>query len=193
MRASLSVDRGIADEFSTQAEHKGKTLYAFANEWIEVASKISAEGGTAQDVLGHWRVCSILKQVEIITLPADFVEELISKLYATEKENLLNMFAKLGEDLVGLMKMVAPDIEQLGDLAIHFAEIIPTKKIDIRRTDGNSLEVNVIGAGRMIETTECSFEFIKAILNGYGYSVASQELHVGTIMIKCSKRNLRIS
>ena len=46
-RSSISVDTNISDEFSLQAERAGKTLYTFANEWLQAASKISAEGGTA--------------------------------------------------------------------------------------------------------------------------------------------------
>ena len=187
-RASVSVDRNVSDEFSVQAERSGKTLYSFTNEWLDTDAKISAEGGSAKEVLGHWRICSILRQVDIITLPADFMEELISKLYVTEKANLFKMFSDLGANLVGLMKMVAPDIEQLGVLGRDFTDVIPAKKIEIVRHDGNTISVNIIGAGRRIETTECSFEFIKAILNGYGYNVSSHELSVGTIGIRGTKR-----
>lgn len=187
-RISLSVDRDIGNEFSTQAERAGKTLYTFANEWLDTASKISAEGGTAKEALENWRIFSVLRDVEIITLPADFVEKLIARLYAAEKENLFKMFSDLGASLVGVMKMVAPDVEQLAVLAKDFAGIIPTKRIDIVKSDTNSVQVNIIGAGRRTETTECSFEFVKALLNGYGYTVSSQELGVGTIRARATKR-----
>ena len=191
-RASLSVDRKLADEFSIQAERSGKTLYSFANEWITTAAKVTAEGGSAEDVLAHWRVCTVLRQVDIITFPADFVESLILKLYSTEKANLFKMFSDLGAGLVGLMKMVAPEIDQLASLGRDFEDIIPTKKIEILRQDTNSIVVNIVGAGRRIETTECSFEFIKAVLNGYGYTVSSQSIGIGTIMIRCTKRGLTV-
>lgn len=189
-RASLSVERDVADEFSLQAERKGKTLYTFANEWLQAASKISAEGGTAKDVLDHWRVLAILSDVEVITLPAEFVERLIAQLYAVEKENLFKIFNKLGSDLVNFMKMVAPDVEQLAVLAKEFAAIIPTKRIDIQKTDDSTVTVNIVGAGRHLETTECSFEFVKGIINGYGYNISSQEIGVGTIRIQARRRGL---
>jgi hypothetical protein len=189
-RGSLSVEKNVVDEFSVQAERQGKTLYAFANEWLDVASKITAEGGGAKEILGHWRVWSVLKQVDVITLPADFVEDLISKLYAADKTTLLKTFSSLGENLVGLTKMAAPEIEQLSVLARELADVIPTKKIEIIKADSNSVTVSIVGAGRRTETTECSFEFVKALLNGYGYSVSSQELGVGTIRIRATKRGL---
>ena len=84
------------------------------------------------------------------------------------------------------MKMAAPDVGQLAVLAKEFAQIIPTKRIDIR-TDGNTVDVDIVGAGRRIETTECSFEFVKAILIGYGYRITSQDVGIGVIRIKGTK------
>jgi hypothetical protein len=188
-RNSLSVESSVADEFSIQAERAGKTLYTFANEWLQAAAKISAEGGTASDVVGNWRIFSVLKQVDVITLPADFVEELIANLYAVEKEKLFKTYSKLGSDLVPLLKMAAPDLGQLTGLAKEFAQIIPTKRIDIR-PDGNSVIVDIVGAGRRIETTECSFEFVKAILIGYGYKITSQDLGIGVIRIRGTKAGM---
>ena len=185
-RSSISVETNISDEFSLQAERAGKTLYTFANEWLEAASKISAEGGTAEEIVGNWRIFSVLKQVDVITLPADFIEELISHLYSSDKENLLRTFGKLGSDLVSFMKMAAPDIGQLTVLAREFAGIIPTKRIDIR-TEGNGIQVDVVGAGRRIETTECSFEFVKSILIGYGYRITSREVGIGVIRVHGTK------
>lgn len=187
-RASLSADRGVANEFSSQAEHTGKTLYYFTSEWLDAASKISAEGGNAKRVLRQWRIWSILRQVDVITLPADFVEELISKLYPTEKDNLFAAFSELGANLAGLLKMVAPEIGRLSVLGRDFADVIAAKKVEILKSGDNSVIVNIVGAGKRIETTECSFEFVKAVLNGYGYSVSSRELGIGTIRIRAKKR-----
>jgi hypothetical protein len=188
-RSSLSVESGVADDFSLQAERSGKTLYAFANEWLDAASKISAQGGNAKEIVGYWQILAVLKQVDIITLPADFVEDLISSVYQKEKEHLFKTFSDLGANLVGLMKMVAPDMEKLAELAREFAVVIPTKRIEILRPDGNAIQVNIIGAGRRIETTECSFEFVKSIVLGYGYNITSQEIGVGVIRIRATKRS----
>ena len=185
-RSSISVDTNISEEFSLQAERAGKTLYTFANEWLNAASRISAERGTAGELVGNWRVFSVLKQVDVITLPADFVEELITSLYALEKENLFKKFGKLGSDLVSFMKMAAPDMSQLTVLARQFAEIIPIKRMDIK-TGGSAIEIDVVGAGRRIETTECSLEFVKAILIGYGYRITSQEMGIGVLRIRGTK------
>ena len=126
------------------------------------------------------------KYADVITLPAAFFEELNDNLYAAGKAKLFRTFNKLGLDLVTLMEMAAPDVGQLALLANQFAQVIPTKKISIK-TEGNFILVDIIGAGRRIETTECSFEFVKAILLGYGYRIASQDIGVGIIRIRGTK------
>jgi hypothetical protein len=36
-------------------------------------------------------------------------------------------------------------------------------------------------------TTQCSSEFLKAIVLGYGYTVKKEELHLGTIRLTAEK------
>jgi hypothetical protein len=185
-RTSLSVPRDVGDQFTAQADRAGKILYSFASEWLDAASKISARGGTAKGTLELWNLCSMLRDAEVIPLPADFVEGLISDLYAVDKESVRERFHKMGSGLVSLLKIAAPNVEELALLAKEFAGFIPAKRIEIKRTGNKSLMVNVVGAGRRFETTECSFEFVRAVLKGYGYSVVSQDLGIGTIRIQCA-------
>jgi hypothetical protein len=187
-RVSISVDRDVGEGFALQAGHAGNTLYAFANQWLATASKISAEGGTAHRTIDEWKVCSVFRDVEVIPLPADFVEEMVEGLCYADREKALRTFKALGENLVSLMKIYAPDIDQLAALAKGFAGIAPLKRLDIERVDGDSIVLSAIGAGRKFEVTECAFEFVKSILNGYGYAVTAFELGVGTIKVEAKPR-----
>ena len=92
-RTNLSVDRKVFDEFSAQAARKNMTLYAFANQSLLTIANIAAEGGDPSQVYPIWKVLSILKQVDVITLPSDFVEQMIEKL--SEKVDTLRK--ELGE------------------------------------------------------------------------------------------------
>jgi hypothetical protein len=188
-RANVSVDKTIFDHFAAQAALEGKTLYALTNEWLDAAVKISAEGGNSRDVSRVWRSTAALRQVDVIVLPSDFVDEMIAKLYATDRAGLMAAFSALGTNLVGIFKIATHDIDGLSDLAKDFTIFIPIKRFEINKNDGNSVEVSIVGAGKKIESTECSFEFIKALLRGYGYDVTSNELSVGTIRLKATKRS----
>jgi hypothetical protein len=188
-RTNLSIDRKIFDEFSAQAQRKNMTLFAFANESLSAISKISAEGGSPSEMYQIWHVLTILRQVDIITLPSDFVEELIDELYAADKEATLARFRELGASLVGLLKMATEDLTGLSDLAHDFGFIIPIKHFSLVPKKDGTVEVDVVGAGKGIETTVCSAEFLKAILNGYGYDVVKEEIHAGAIRLWAQARN----
>jgi hypothetical protein len=188
-RTNLSVDRRVFDEFSSQAQRKNMTLFAFANESLSAISKISAEGGSPSEMYRIWRILSILRQVDVITLPSDFVEELIERLYQTNKEATLGKFRELGASVVGLLKMVTEDLAGLSDLAQDFGFIIPIKRFSTTTNKDGTVEIDVVGAGKGLETTLCSAEFIKAILNGYGYDVTKEETHAGAIRLWARRRS----
>ena len=186
-RSSLSVDSGVADEFSLQAERAGKTLYAFANESLSAITKISQEGGNPEEFYKIWRVLSILRQVDVITLPSDFVDDLIERLYKVDSAGTKAKFKELGSSLVGLLRMAAENIEDLAPLAKDFGFIIPIKRFALTLPKPGLVQVDVVGAGKAIETTQCSAEFLKAILEGYGYAIIKEELHPGTIRLVAEK------
>jgi hypothetical protein len=187
-RVSISVDRDIGEEFSLQAGRTGKTLYTFANEWLATAAKIASEGGTSEATMDEWKVCSMFKDEEVVPLPADFVEELVEGLCEVDREKAVRTFGILGDRLVSLLKIHASDVEQLADLAKGFARIASLKRLDLEKINGDSIVLSVVGAGRKFEVTECAFEFVKSILNGYGYAITSHELGVGTIRVEARRR-----
>lgn len=188
-RSNLSVDSGVFEDFSFQTRRQNKTLFAFANETLASVCKICNEGGTVAELYPMWRSVSILKQMDVMTLPADFLDSLIEKLYAADKEGLLKMFWDLGANLVGMLKIAAEDIEVLEGLAKDLSLLLPIKKLKITHLENGEIEIGIAGAGKKIESTECSAEFIKAVLYGYGYAMASQEVGPGTIRMVARKRH----
>jgi len=186
-RTNLSVDKQVFEEFAAEAERRNMTLFAFANESLSAITKISQEGGKPEEFYKIWRVLSILRQVDVITLPSDFVEDLIEKLYKSDASATKARFRDLGSSLVGLLKMAAENLEDLSPLAKDFSFFIPIKHFSLARLKTGLTEVDVVGAGKALETTECSAEFLKSIITGYGYAVTREELHPGTIRLLIEK------
>ncbi len=189
-RANISLDKVVFDEFASQAALEGKTLYAFTNEWLGAAAKISAVGGKAKDVFELWQTTAVLRQLDTLVLPSEFVDGVVGELYARDKAAILTAFSNLGVELVGILKIAAGTIEGLSELAKEFTLLTPIKKFEVKKKNGSSIEITIVGAGKRIESTECSFEFLKAVLNGYGYDISSHELHVGTITVTATKRGV---
>jgi hypothetical protein len=187
-RTNISVDDAVFNQFSQEAERQNKTLFAFANETLSAVSKISSEGGSPSQLYPLWRSLSVLKQIDVITLPSDFVDDLIEKIYTLDKDDALKMFRDLGSSVVGLLRIAADDLDSLASLAKDFTLMIPVKQFKVVKEVGKeqAVKVDIVGAGRKISSTECTFEFIKAILHGYGYSVTRHEIGVGTLRIWAS-------
>ena len=187
VRTNLSIDKAVFEEFAAEADRRKMTLFAFANESLAAITKISQEGGNPDEFYKIWRVLSILRQVDVITLPSDFVDDLIERLYRVDSAATRAKFRELGSSLVGLLKMAAENIEDLGPLAKDFGFIIPIKHFALTEPKPGIVHVDVVGAGKPLETTKCSSEFLKAIIEGYGYAVIKEELHPGTIRLVAEK------
>jgi len=183
-RTSMYVDDDVFEEVSLQARKQGRTLYAFMNETLSVMAKICEGGGNPSELLEMWRLTSTLKMLEVITLPSDFVDDMIVELYHTDKEALLRKASELGSRLVEPLQIIAGDLDSLSELAKDLKLIMPIKELRVvNDANKGSVEIAVLGAGRRFESTECCSSFLNAILSGYGYSVVRQEIGLGTIRI----------
>lgn len=130
-----------------------------------------------------------MKHLNAIALPSDFVDTMIANQYATDKEVLLSMFRDLGARMVVVLKFAAGDLVQLSRLADDFVGLLPLNQFKITPLQGGeALEIQVIGAGRRIESTEASFEFLRSIIEGYGWTITKHEISVGTIKMWAAQR-----
>jgi len=189
-RTNISVDQKIFDAFSVEAARQNKTLFAFANESLSVVTKVASEGGSPSDLYSMWRSVTLLKQFDVITLPADFVDDVTAELYASHKEATLKRFSEIGSRFVTVLKIFAPELSDLTAVEKDFRGLLPIKQLAIKDQGKGSFEIDVVGAGRRIESTECAREFLIAIVRGYGYTVTRQETNIGTIRLWATSRGL---
>ena len=186
-RTSISIDEQVFEKFSAQAMWQLKTIFALANESLDTISKVGSEGGSPADLYALWKSVAILKQVDVIALPSDFVDSMVAELYSENRAKLLKMFYDLGSSLVMQLKMFASNLTELTSTAKNLARLMPLKRLTVKDL-GGVLEVDIAGAGRKRESTECTFEFVKAILDGYGYTVTKHEMSVGALRIWVARK-----
>ncbi len=187
VRANLAIDKEVFEEFADEADRRKMTLFAFANVSVSTITKVSREGGNPDELYRLWRIASILRQVEVVTVPSELFERLIKRFYRSDSAFLHERFRELGSSLVGLLKMAAEDVEDLEPLAKDLSLFVPIKHFSITSVKDGLLQVDVVGTGKGHETTECAAEFLKAIVVGYGYLIISEELHTGTIRLIAQK------
>jgi len=182
-RTNISIDRKVFEEFSAQADRRNTTLYALANQSLSVISKISAEGGDPDSLYQVWRVLSIMKEVDAVIFPSDIIEELVTRLYRDDKKQLLTRFSDIGTSMVALLKLTAEDLQGLISLVKGLITFMPIKHMEVLSLQNGGIKVILVGAGKGIETTECSSEFLKSVLRGYGYEISKEEIHPGIIQM----------
>ena len=175
-------------EIASTAKSEEKTIKAFVNEWLLVAAKLSKQGWDSTKLQSLCDSFTLMKEMNAITLPSDFVDELIAREYKADKQGLFQMFRDMGTQVADVVKIDAPSIHELARVASEFLSLIPLKIFRISTDDEeNNVEVVVAGAGKRIESTECAFEMLEAFLNSYGFSVTNRQINVGTLRVQASR------
>ncbi|MBI2183874.1 MAG: hypothetical protein HYU39_02825 [Thaumarchaeota archaeon] len=159
------------------------TLYAMANVCLEAVLNVLEQGSSVEELAMVLNTHRILRQVDAIILPADLVDHLISRLMFFEKQPTLEQFRQLGFTLANLLRIRSPKLTELSDVATDFLVMVPLKRIEIKEAEGG-VEVNVVGAGRRMESTECTLSLLEGLLAGYGYRVLEKNVTVGVIRLK---------
>jgi len=187
-RTNLSVDSEIFERFSQIAKQQNKTIFAFANESLDLIYSVYSEGGDIRDLRRLWNAYQIIKTIDVITLPSDFMDDLNEKLVKSDREWTLSAFNNLGKSVGALLKMSNEEINSLARVAEDFFILIPVKHFKLAILDPNSIQVDIAGAGRKIESAECTAEFVKGVLEQYDYLAEKVDLNVGTVRIKAIKK-----
>ncbi len=153
---------------------------------------MSNDGWSASELDKLAHSVSLMKELDMVTLPSDFVDELIAKQYELNKNELLKMFTDLGTRVAGVTRFMAEDLKGLANLANQYIELLPLKRLSVTvDQSGDNAEIVIVGAGRRIESTECGLAFLSSLLQSYGYAVSTKDVNVGTIRVLVSKSQLK--
>jgi hypothetical protein len=193
-RTNIAIDDDIADQLSDQAMRRNKTLYAFANESLEAVISVCKLAGEPSDVLPSWKMGRMLRDVDAVPLPGDLVEKLIKKLFETQKDWLLKAWFEEGKRIGNYLGMGIQELTSLAETALEFQGLLPLKRIEIRNIDSGEskgqIVIRAIGAGLSTETTACAEQFMRGIIDSYGWFAKGSKMAEGIIEIRASKSKL---
>jgi hypothetical protein len=136
-----------------------------------------------QDVKALFRAHVLLKDLDAVVLPSEFMDMLIADLYMVNREKLLERFRQLGRDVGKVLKVYATSIEELFDLAKTVGQFFPLKRLEVKMKQMKQYEIAVLGVGSRPESTQCVYEAFKAIIHEYGYKTRNETIGKG--IIKC--------
>jgi hypothetical protein len=181
-RANLSVDSDVFEKFSRASKSQNKTIQGFANEALELASTVCLSGGSISDLKRLWSAYQLIKNIDVITLPSDFVDEINEKLVNTDEKWTMDAYYRLGSNVGSLLRLMTESIETLSSIAADFFILLPVKHFRMNTTDREgTIQVDIVGAGRNLESAKCTLEFLTGVLDSFGFEITRSDLNVGTI------------
>ncbi|MCS6769163.1 MAG: hypothetical protein NZ570_01840 [Candidatus Caldarchaeum sp.] len=186
VRASLAVEAEIAEALSRIAEEKHMTLYSLTNQMLRTCVELLKENFEVHDMKNLMKAYWVLRDVDAVVLPSDFMDSLIAELYARDREGVLKKFRQMGQDVGKYLKVYAETVDDLLQLAGIVGRFFPLKKLDVKYISRGSYEVAAIGVGGRIESTQCVLEAMKGIFDEYGAKIQEQSVAKGLIKVRIS-------
>ncbi|GBC70880.1 hypothetical protein HRbin02_00652 [Candidatus Calditenuaceae archaeon HR02] len=187
-RSTLSVNGEIAKELLALAREKNMTLFALTNQILETAILLMKMGVDFQALRNLVSVLKILRDVDAVVIPSDFLDKLIYELYKNNQKELLNSFKQLGMELAEYFKLEAMDIERLVSLAQTLSTLLPLKRVSLRRLNHTTYELSAVGVGGRVESTNCVYYFIEGIFEKYGLEIQDKTISKGLINVRFAEK-----
>lgn len=189
-RTNIAVDSETADSLTVEATRENKSLYALSNEALSAVLEICKDGGSPREVYPSWRMSRILKDTDAIPLPGDFVEKLMKKVFAIDREWLLKEWFDEGKRIGSYLHMYAEEFQQLARMIDELQGLLPVKRVEIERVEEQGMKsvlVRIIGAGFSHESTMCTEQFLIGILSAYPYKIKDSKISEGLIEVRAEE------
>ncbi len=190
-RTNISIADEVADQLSTEAMKRNKTLYAFANEALEAVVAVCKLSGEPSELVSSWKLGRMLKDVDAVPVPGDLTEKIIKKLFETDKAWLLGVWASEGKRIGSYLQMGYPDLTQLSQAAVEFQGLLPLKRVEVRNIEdkgGRSrILLRAVGVGLSSESTACAEQFMRGIVESYSWTVKDSRVAEGFLELELLK------
>ncbi len=190
-RTNISIADEVADELSAEAMKRNKTLYAFANESLEAVISVCKLSGEPSEVLATWKLGRMLKEVDAVPIPGDLAEKLLKKLFETDREWLLGVWAAEGRRMGSYLQMGYPELAQLSQAAVEFQGLLPLKRVEVRSLEDSGsrsrLVLRAVGAGQSKESTACAEQFVTGMVESYSWAVKASRTAEGFLELELAK------
>ncbi len=188
-RTNIAIDKQLAFRLADISEKNNKTVYAMANEMLSSCMDLMDKGGNVSDMPKFWEIIKIMKDVDAVPVPGNLMEEIIDRLYAYDKEWLMKIGRKQGEELGLYLSTFYPSIFDL----INSSKGVLTQIFPIKRFDLESLKKSgettiftfkTAGVGRSKETAEFVNEVLKGLFSIYNeVTICNCQVNTGVLEI----------
>src|SRR5438128_10500390 len=111
---AVYAESNTAQSLAAQASSRGKTLYSFTNEVLDVALRVLGQGGNENEIFPAWKTSRVSKDIEGAPfLPGSLIWKMVERLYRSDPEWLLGEWAEAGRRLGERLRILHPTAEDL--------------------------------------------------------------------------------
>src|SRR2546427_12517723 len=94
-KQDVYVESNTAQSLAAQAASRGKTLFSFTNEVLDVALRVLGQGGNENEIFPAWNTSRAWKDIEgAPSLPGSLIWKKVKRLYRSDPEGLLGEWAE---------------------------------------------------------------------------------------------------
>jgi len=133
-KQEIAVESSTAQSLAAEASSRGKTLYAFTNQILDVALRVFGQGGDASEILPAWKSYRVTKDIEGVPfLPRSLVWKMVERLYQRDPEWLLQEWFEAGRRIGEVLRTFHPTLEDLQVGMTGNPSIMTEQRIEIMR------------------------------------------------------------
>ena len=187
-KQEVAVESDTAQSLAAQASSRGKTLYSFTNEVLDVALRVLGQGGDATEIFPAWKSSRVSKDIDGVPfLPRSLIWKMVERLYQRDPDWLLQEWFEAGRRLGEVLRPLHPTLEDLQAGMVGPPSIMSEQRIEILRTrsaaDGRQ-EVRLrVVTDLTPELASCGESLLHGLLCSYSFRATESRVEDGVIEI----------
>ena len=189
-RKLILARNDLVEEAARIIAKDGRTLFSFTNEVFEWAIEAYNLGVTPAEALEFYEMMKIGKNLGNVIVPSEVLYNMTKELYEVQHEKLLEKWYESGVWNGNYLSIKFQEKNQI-DILEKFMKAslwnVDEFSLDIDE-ESNKMKIRCYSPKLSKEVTEMLAKFLEGMLFSMGYSVRSNKLLRGLIMLKLEKR-----
>src|SRR5207302_415179 len=174
-KQDVYVESNTAQSLAAQASSRGKTLYSFTNEVLDVALRVLGQGGNENEIFPAWKTSRVSKDIGGAPfLPGSLIWKMVERLYRSDPEWLMEEWAEAGRRLGERLRILHPTVEDLQAGLSGLQSLIAERKIEVQRKPGGKDRAGIrlrVVTDLTPELAACGERFLEGVLSAYAFQV----------------------
>jgi len=183
----ILVPSDLVNKIMEISNKEGKTLFNFVTEILEQALRASDMNQSLKELVDFYEAMETQKSSGAVIVPVDAFTYLISKLYPSDRKNLLKKWYESGEWYGKYMLAKFHD----DDPVDAFKKLLTVSHWDLNEVslvkDDNGIRMKCVSPLLPIENTELLMKFVEGAMHSFEYDVDKEDYARGMVLLTFKK------